>query len=633
MASVASGRQDCKRRSGVPSLVCAILASLTTGGTTYAFGLYGSAMKKSLGLSQSQLDTISTSFFFAGMFSWLPGMIVDKCGPRFSMSLGGLTGWCALLSYWGVTMKYVIIERDWVVTALSILGICVFLSNALVTGSVFKIIMATCGPGSKGSAVGVAKGYVGLGAGLYASIFESIRSPGSSDLDFLPMAATFAIICVFIPAVCMLPPKSQINPESIRDESTPMHFIFIYSSLAMLASTIVTRSLASINRDSQPGSEDHMPNYAMALLLVLMWLGPILACLALPRRRDVVANDPDDSSDDDDTIESTDRGIVTARSATQSLDDSQTAASSRAMSRRLRQQSFNSTKGVSMVGTVVVRKDRKEAEIDPPLLSADSNAEEERMLLQAADPRLPNNEVDDDDDDDSYTLFQMLRTPSCLLMLWTITILVGGGTLVTNNMGQMVESLGFPDAVTPASLALFSVAQSGARVATGALSEAALDWKTRGRCCIDQGIPRPFFYVISSLLAFISHFGLSFAVQKVPFIIGCILTGAAFGMTWPLMVLVTGELFGTAHVGANYMFYDGFSSAIGTLILSKLVAGELYEHHIDRASGNKYTCYGPNCFRFTHLIVAGLSICCIGTSMCLMYTSRRIYNKRRLHSS
>jgi hypothetical protein len=148
---------DRKQRSNIPSLVCAFMASLTTGGTTYAFGLYGDALKKTLALSQSQLDTISTSFFFAGLFSWIPGLCADRFGTRFSLSLGGMTGCASLMLYWGVARQFLLVPHDWLVVSLSLLGISIFLSCALVTGSVFKIIVASCGAGTKGSAVGVAK--------------------------------------------------------------------------------------------------------------------------------------------------------------------------------------------------------------------------------------------------------------------------------------------------------------------------------------------------------------------------------------------------------------------------------------------------------------------------------------------
>ena len=67
-------------------------------------------------------------------------------------------------------------------------------TNATEKGSVIKIIFATCGPGSKGSAADIAKGYVGLGAAMYGGLFESLVQTNQSDLDFIPMAAFFAIV-------------------------------------------------------------------------------------------------------------------------------------------------------------------------------------------------------------------------------------------------------------------------------------------------------------------------------------------------------------------------------------------------------------------------------------------------------
>lgn len=60
------------KRSNVPGLLVAFSASVTTGGTIYAFGIYGDALKKALGLTQLQLNSISATFFIAGLFTWMP---------------------------------------------------------------------------------------------------------------------------------------------------------------------------------------------------------------------------------------------------------------------------------------------------------------------------------------------------------------------------------------------------------------------------------------------------------------------------------------------------------------------------------------------------------------------------------
>jgi MFS family permease len=538
-----------RQRTNIPSLVCAIMASLTTGGTTYAFGLYGAAMKKTLHLSQGQLDTISTAFFFAGLFSWIPGLCADRFGTRFAMSLGGCLGSSSLLTYWAVARQFLLLPHSWLVPTLSILGISIFLSSALVTGSVFKIIVASCGPGTKGSAVGVAKGFVGLGAGFYACLFNSIQQPGESNLDFLPMAAFFTMTCATLPALLLLPSREKVQQEVFRDEATPLHFRTMYISLIVMATLIVGNSLAELMDydDSRSGVADQGgTNYTMALLLVTVWLGPILGLLYLPRGRNethvMVLEDEIDGITERERVDD----------GTAIKEDSIVAVAQDA-----------ETIGLDPLAVDNDNDDDKEESVVP------TDGEDEDLSLIAHEDSNDNRPAAEEPEEVSLNLMQMLQTPSALLMLWTTIILVGAGTVETNNMGQMVEALSFPEQVTSASLALFSVAQAAARVVTGGLSESALNWNTRN-CFIDNGVPRPAFLVAASLVGFAAHFLLAVATDEVPFVFGATLSGAAFGMVWPLMVLIVGEVFGTAHVGANYMFFDGFTSAVGTLFLTKV---------------------------------------------------------------
>jgi hypothetical protein len=80
------------------------------------------------------------------------------------------------------------------------------------------------------------------------------------------------------------------------------------------------------------------------------------------------------------------------------------------------------------------------------------------------------------------------------------------------------------------------------------------------------------------------------------------------------------------------MFYDGFTSAMGTLVLSKFLAQKVYEDHITTTSPDPFTCMGTGCFQRTHMIIAGLSLTCIATSMTTLYTSRHVYNRKSEHA-
>lgn len=236
-----------------------------------------------------------------------------------------------------------------------------------------------------------------------------------------------------------------------------------------------------------------------------------------------------------------------------------------------------------------------------------------------------------------FTLLEMLQTRPAWLMCWTCVILVGGGTVMTTNIGQMTEALGLSPDLTSASLALFSASQGASRVMTGIASELALKWKLPWFCSCGGGtgggVPRPAFLLLASLVSVAAHFVLAISTSEEGFAFGVTLSGVAFGMVWPMMVLITGEVFGTRHVGANYMFFDGFSSAAGTLLLSKFVAQEVYDEHISESHGDpgmddgNYKCFGTECFRMSHVIVSVLSLTCIVSSIALIRSTRHVYQR------
>ena len=461
-------------------------------------------------------------------------------------------------------------------------------------------------------------------------MFQSFKRPGESDLDFLPMAALFAFLCATLPAMFLLPSKETLSIQTLQDDSTKSHFRTLLWSLVVMALLIVLNSMEELYETSnEQRQERHHGNSTVmvtsegivmsdasassggfgfiGLLLLSIWLGPIFSLLYLPRQRREYSDGVILIADDDDSLNEVAGDERNHLADTTELNGAEKAEEVR-----------------DALGGEGIEKQ-----------PSDINDDEERGLLAAGgvdsddrDESLANHV---DEPDNNMNLYQMLQTPSALLMLWTTTILVGAGTVETNNMGQMVEALGFPKAVTSASLALFSVAQAGGRVFTGALSESALNWNTKS-FGIDNGVPRPFFLVAASVVGFVAHFLLGLAQTEVVFVIGATLAGAAFGMVWPLMVLITGEVFGTANVGANYMFFDGFTSAAGTLLLTKIIAQDIYDRNIDPNADDKNTCLGMACFQDTHMIVAGFSLTCIATSVAMMYTSRHVYNKSSLHA-
>ena len=162
------------------------------------------------------------------------------------------------------------------------------------------------------------------------------------------------------------------------------------------------------------------------------------------------------------------------------------------------------------------------------------------------------------------------------------------------------------------------------RVATGAVSEWAATFDTN-TCGIHKGIPRPAFLMVASASGVTAHSILGAAASRTSFVVGTVISGVAFGMTWPLMVLIVGEVWGTRNHGANYMFFDGITSAVGTLLLSDFLSSFVYESHIDNEKD--FTCYGIGCFQMTHVVIAALCGSSLVTSLGVLIKTRNVYGK------
>jgi len=124
-------------------------------------------------------------------------------------------------------------------------------------------------------------------------------------------------------------------------------------------------------------------------------------------------------------------------------------------------------------------------------------------------------------------------------------------------------------------------------------------------------LPRSFFLLIASVLGVIANIALSVSSyhQIGCFVFGVVLSGISFGMVWPLFVLIIEEMFGVDHVAANCTFCIGFSSAVGTLVLSKLLVTATAMHP-----------------QMVYTITAVLLFTCAGTSAFLMMQHPVIVN-------
>ena len=107
-------------------------------------------------------------------------MINDRMGPRFTVAFGGVLQGIALTAYWAVTRKIIGVGSGSVVAILCVLGIFVYVGSACVTGT-YCATMSRNHPNRSGTAVGCAKGWVGLCGGMFTQIFAGLVHKPDSD--------------------------------------------------------------------------------------------------------------------------------------------------------------------------------------------------------------------------------------------------------------------------------------------------------------------------------------------------------------------------------------------------------------------------------------------------------------------
>lgn len=94
------------------------------------------------------------------------------------------------------------------------------------------------------------------------------------------------------------------------------------------------------------------------------------------------------------------------------------------------------------------------------------------------------------------------------------------------------------------------------------------------------------------------------------------LIGVGMGFQF-LSIATISELFGLRHFGINFNFIL-LGNPLGATIFSACLAGYIYDMEADK-QGNM-TCIGPECFRVTFLVLAG--VCGLGTLLSIILTVR-----------
>ncbi|KAL8218275.1 hypothetical protein R6Q57_021648 [Mikania cordata] len=224
---------------------------------------------------------------------------------------------------------------------------------------------------------------------------------------------------------------------------------------------------------------------------------------------------------------------------------------------------------------------------------------------------------------DDYTILQALFSID-MLTLFLATICGVGGTLTAiDNLGQIGESLGYPNKSISTFVSLVSIWNYLGRVTAGFGSEYLLN---------KYKFPRPLMLTIILLLSCVGHILIAFGVSNGLYFASVVI-GFSFGAQWPLLFAIISEIFGLKYYSTLYNF-GSVASPIGSYLLNVKVAGHLYDREAERQmkvlgivrkAGEDLKCVGVECFKVSFLIITAVAVFGALISVVLVMRTRKFY--------
>ncbi|KAF7088556.1 hypothetical protein CFC21_110704 [Triticum aestivum] len=247
-------------------MALACLLILSASGATYAFGIYSTALKSSLGYDQRTLNTLAFFKDLGSNVGVVAGLLNEAAPPSAVLAVG------AAMNLAGYLMVYLAVAGRTLRPPLWLMCtyVCAGAKSQSFAGTGALITCVKSFPGSgRGVVLGLLKGYVGLSGTIFTQLYLAIYGGDDSKSILLLIAwLPAAVSVVFLPVVRVKPPPPRRSAGANDDGA---FFCFLYISVALASYILV---MIVVQKQS---SFSHAAYAASATALLILLILPLLS--------------------------------------------------------------------------------------------------------------------------------------------------------------------------------------------------------------------------------------------------------------------------------------------------------------------------------------------------------------------